>query len=533
MRFVPSPLLLILLLSLAAGTLAAQSVDTIRAAPGAVELRKLWEKYGPDNSASLGRFAGSLGDVYGIGRPAWAVHTFPLDNINRLWVYTWDTVTKQAVRQQEVREVAGIAPQMIVGRFIPDRRPQVLLMFQPLTIGVFPTDSFRVDTARIGELHYNYKPDLYMGSSPEDAAVADLDGDSLDDLVLFFGNGRVENSTLSPYAEIWIYRGGAIFPRSDTPDAIIRDSSIGSSSFRSDRLVITDIDGDQHLDIVTMGFYREHDSNRCTIYQWPVGQLPTDSVVTRHVCATSTGFYLRDAAFQDINGDKLPDYVIYHLDEPYKVYLYTSSPGRTLDKRVLTGSNADAVWAVPDFAIVVGLGPLNDTTGRWQMFALRGEVFSGGTPVPDAHYDATSGALGNRAFPLGDATGDGWPDVLSVSRSEQGYAALLAGGPEIPRDASAGVEWLAVTGVQERAVAVWPNPARDVVHIAWRGDLGVRQWQMEVRSMNGEVVARGEVAASAGAAEWRCSGVPTGSYVLMLRSETAAQPLSTIVHIVP
>jgi hypothetical protein len=57
-------------------------------------------------------------------------------------------------------------------------------------------------------------------------------------------------------------------------------------------------------------------------------------------------------------------------------------------------------------------------------------------------------------------------------------------------------------------------PARDVLNIAWRGDLKQMPHHFEVHDIAGRLVAEGAVDASAGSAVWRCGDAPAGAYLL-------------------
>ena len=68
----------------------------------------------------------------------------------------------------------------------------------------------------------------------------------------------------------------------------------------------------------------------------------------------------------------------------------------------------------------------------------------------------------------------------------------------------------------ERAIAVWPNPVRDHLNIAWRGDLKRMPNRFTVHDMLGQLVASGEVEPGHGAALWRCENVVDNLYVVSM-----------------
>jgi hypothetical protein len=95
---------------------------------------------------------------------------------------------------------------------------------------------------------------------------------------------------------------------------------------------------------------------------------------------------------------------------------------------------------------------------------------------------------------------------------------ILGGGPDIPRDASLGVEAVAGEGYSD-AVSIWPNPLGEELHIAWRGDLRRMPRRFVVYDMVGREVARGEAESWRGEALWHCAGVGSGAYVLTVYDE--------------
>jgi hypothetical protein len=180
----------------------------------------------------------------------------------------------------------------------------------------------------------------------------------------------------------------------------------------------------------------------------------------------------------------------------------------------------------------VNLGYLNDTSGRYAMLGVTGATlygFSGGEKGPDriyeAYYSAREDGYDGTPFvfksAMGDCTGDGWPEFITSNGTygfNAGVALILAGGPEIPRDASLGVEAVAGEGHSD-AVTVWPNPLREDLHIAWRGDLRRMPERFVVHDMAGREIAHGEVEWWRGEAVWHCAGAGSGAYLLTVYDE--------------
>jgi hypothetical protein len=157
--------------------------------------------------------------------------------------------------------------------------------------------------------------------------------------------------------------------------------------------------------------------------------------------------------------------------------------------------------------------------------------FSGGADGPDPAYDAWYNAgedgLGSdypfrRSVPAGDVDGNGWEDLL-VGNEEfdgGGIALVIGGGPHIPRDSlpPSAIRDVTIDG-RSAAVSVWPQPAGDIVHIAWRGDLEHTPARFVVHDLAGRIVARGEADPRRGEVLWHCGDRPPGLYVVTISDE--------------
>ena len=154
---------------------------------------------------------------------------------------------------------------------------------------------------------------------------------------------------------------------------------------------------------------------------------------------------------------------------------------------------------------------------------------SGGKQGPNETYDlwyATSadGMRGGDAFgvggPIGDATGDGYSDYLTGNGSwgglDQGIVLLLAGGPYIPNDDTTLSVQSVATDEHRAALHIWPNPVRDELHVAWRGDLKRPPGLLRIYDMNGRLIVEGPVNTGRGEAIWKCGSVASGSYLLVV-----------------
>ena len=98
---------------------------------------------------------------------------------------------------------------------------------------------------------------------------------------------------------------------------------------------------------------------------------------------------------------------------------------------------------------------------------------------------------------------------------------VLAGGPHIPgEDSTVGVRALALES-KGAALSLWPNPVREELNIAWRGDLERMPRRFEIHDMNGRLLAQGAVPDGDGSALWRCSDQPAGAYLLSIFDDTS------------
>ncbi|MEO7994047.1 MAG: hypothetical protein ABI743_06580, partial [bacterium] len=66
------------------------------------------------------------------------------------------------------------------------------------------------------------------------------------------------------------------------------------------------------------------------------------------------------------------------------------------------------------------------------------------------------------------------------------------------------------------AISLWPMPARDELHIAWRGDLSKMPSRFVIHDLLGREIASGSVESWRGEALWHCAATPPGVYVLSI-----------------
>jgi hypothetical protein len=213
--------------------------------------------------------------------------------------------------------------------------------------------------------------------------------------------------------------------------------------------------------------------------------------------------------------------------------IWRSGSGKDAHTRAWTNDDADIYLRSAGGPFGPGGWPGYLNSKRYEMIATAwspGKIyFSGGPEGPDHAYDAMfypgndglQGSIG-RQSPAGDINGDGWDDAISGNRAypddrtSAGIAVILAGGPYIPSDdPTVGVRQITLEN-KKSALSIWPNPVREELNIAWRGDLARMPRRFEIHDMLGQLVASGAVPDGDGAAVWRAAGVPAGAYLLSI-----------------
>lgn len=523
-------LLLVLTLLLAErAPLEAQPSDTITANPNAVKLRRIWTIVGKHEQASVGVGVGSVNDVsndsiadiaYFLGQQ-WHVcyGAYPAPGTATNWMSRpEDSLTPQI-------------PYPVAGDFWGSGQPGVVFS----AASKAPNDywfllkAYRLDSTG----HLPEQPTL---SSPngsyhcqKELLADDLDGDGADELILAFSctaNGVYITQT-------WIYKGGPAF-QLDTPTVVVDDGELNQSSNYIMR--IGDIDGDHKPDLVTGGWYGSA-GVKLKFWLGATGSLLAgrnpDLIVPLTDSASDQFFSLLD-----VDNDGRADLLRGVGGSKFGNYLFTSSLGGAISERSLQVDSADRKWPQSNLRGHGSAGYLIDSTRRYEAAriyvtspfnanSIMMMALGGGPNGPNSTYDAwyaperdglSPEYLFNTTTLIPDCNGDGWEDLFvgdsHYGGFNKGIALVLAGGPYIPRDnPNTSVEEIAVAG-KERAISVWPNPARAELNIAWRGDLRPMPRRFAVHTLSGELVARGEVESHLGAAVWRCEGAPAGVYLL-------------------
>ncbi|MCE7933842.1 MAG: VCBS repeat-containing protein [Chlorobi bacterium CHB2] len=360
-----------------------------------------------------------------------------------------------------------------------------------------------------------------------------MDGKAGDEVMLAAAYYR-RNGKADWTAEVWIYQGGAGF-QADTPTKILRDNE-PTTSEQFYTAQILDIDGDEHLDLVTVGQYVE--GYKLKIWFGTETSPWTWTQPDREITLYNTiGIYY--PIFADFDGDRKTD--IAGVAGPGTinkgVFLYLSRSEH--DFRILSFSldNSDRSFSTSASTFSLTASALNDSTERIAMLPLFGEtvartstllmMLSGSTIGPNGAYDAfysteddglpTGGIIGNITFSL-DANNDGWQDYGTANagwpEKQSGIAVILAGGPYIPLDDPTVSVRTEPMANHQRGLYLWPNPATTELNLAWRGDLATMPTRFSIHDIAGKLITENEIRPERGAARWSTAAVPSGTYLL-------------------
>ncbi len=517
------------------GAVHAQGVIT--ADPNAAPLRLIWKVEGQlgVGGERIGEGAAGLGDIYGTGMGAWGVY-YGTEQRSRIFRHDSASIAKDTAAVQTFDSLqvllsgdfwgTGHRAVVFATTNLDQSGPRTKYYYE---LHIHRTEGNRIEDSaavvfngRLLPMKYEYFPD--------DVRSVDLDGDGADELVMVWG-GTVADTGIDLHPELWIYRGGADF-RLDSPTVIVRHPLLNAQVGISAQ--VGDFDGDHHPDIV-ISRSNGDDRDHLTFY-WGTGDL-ADFGKPEHTRIVPLTDSMPDArsglTALDCDGDSIIDLAFERgRGQPSHqgVYLFRSA-GRVAFARTRTFEMNNADFWVPGYTAHRSGGFLNDRSRQFEMLAIFRSGFnpgdpstmyllSGGTSGPDSLYDAytTSTAI-NLTIPMMDVDGDGWSDLLVSNFAPNfngGIAAIFAGGPYIPGPKVSAVEAVAGEG-HVQALTVWPNPVREELHIAWRGDLSRMPALMEVHDLRGREVARGAVEPWRGAALWRPGALPAGVYVLTVR----------------
>jgi hypothetical protein len=486
----------------AALTLAAPAmaqVDSIRARADAVALRPIWSRYGNQT----GNVVADLWDINEDGRSEFAVEDYRGD-----WrIFSLDSLGDASVIWQR----PGLSAKPLVHGDIRGAGRHTLVyprsQNSPTLGTLYWLDFFDADSGRVADTPSMTRQAQAQGCllRVERVLARDLDLDGADELIVSAA-GSWCGDVISVTGEIWIYRGGPGF-QVDTPTVIIRDQSDNGNFYD---LHIGKLDDDEYPDLFCVT------RNGARIRWGGADLLALDRRVDRIVFTPAPFARLLDA-----DGDDRAD-VLTDGGFPY-VHLHLSSNRVDARQRAFDATDADRTFVGSGDATFV-IGPLNDSANRYEMFGVSsGRTdgidydFSGGATGPDSAYDAWNSGRMKRYVALGDVDGNGWRDLLCGNSDGDGAAVVFGGGPYIPRDSMplSAIFDIAVDG-RRAAISVWPNPATDVVNIAWRGDLGRTPERFVVHDALGRLVAAGDADHHRGEVIWRCGGRAAGTYLLTI-----------------
>lgn len=520
-------------MAVALTTAYAQPPDTITANPKAVALRQVWAVYGPDvaGGARVGAGIGGIPDINGDSINEFAVYYSYLSEW-RIYAGGPEPISTTPLY---VVDSVGYAPgHPVVGDFWGNGKKSLVFwsgVLDTLTVRGTPTTIdfprwlfFRIDSNRlypdpVAILDPRKMP-VRTRIEPAEVTGADLDGDGADELILYTsGAYRAGNLTFSP--EVWIYKGGPNF-QLDTPTVILHDpESNGGSGKQS--LFIGRWDSDQYVDLATSSDYQGGTQKLKFWFGAPGSPWNWN--------ATDREIRFGGLVPLDCDGDSVFDIAVSLPD--WRVGLYLSGSGKTIRNRSLALDDIDATYHRSGFHNPMRLGYLSDSLKRYEMLGIFGAdavgpstmlAFNGGPNGPDHSNDAyeATNEVFNLHHPIADVTGDGWNDFIvgysARGINNNGFAAIFAGGPDIPHDSTMGVVDVAVAGRHD-AVSIWPLPAHDELHIAWRGDLSRMPQRFVVHDLQGREVAHGMVESWRGEALWHCVDRPTGVYLVSMFDE--------------
>ena len=251
----------------------------------------------------------------------------------------------------------------------------------------------------------------------------------------------------------------------------------------------------------------------------------------------------------DADGDHIAEFMLPGADGAWYTY-NMGAVEKNPHNRAFTLADADNRYVGYTGAYKVGY--LNDSLRRYEMVGRLGGgspggdarlvLLSGGkfgaNPTYDSYYSASDDGLqSGNVFAAGatipNCRGTGWDCYLTGNGSwgsnNQGIVVLLEGGTYIPTDDTTSTVQEISTQEHPAAFHIWPNPVRDELYIAWRGDLKNPPSLLVVYDINGREVVSGAVEAWRGEVLWRCADVSAGTYFLTIYNTNGTMIASTTI----
>lgn len=517
--------------------LAAQ--NQLVPAPDAVKLRRVWSiQGGPVTADEIGYNIWGGTDITGDSIADFAVYR----GSDNTWLFYRGGSPPETASFLEIDSVGSIPP-YIANFYGDDRRFALLRSGYAETVDDFTYfyDIILLHALSDGSIHQEPALSIDHGAKEPPVQrfintilVEDINNDDFSDVAVVLNGVRVGQDRFAGdfTSQVWIYFGGADFGL-DTPDVVVRDTGLFGSADNW-QIHFADLDGDQRMDMTLSGVYegvgemiRFYWGDENSPQSWSQRDPDRDIPIIEGTIGLDYNLN-RIPYLEDFDGDGAADLVgsefIPEFDGAY-VYLSSRKNARSRSFRL---DDADLFY--PGVHSGFSVGPLNCSVNgpRYDMLPLGTRYVSGSSSGPDFDYEAyfPPEHLGNgdaigRGGPVGDVTGDGWPDYGAGNETyaapfrDAGIAMIFAGGPYIPfDDPSMLVERYPVAG-DPVGLFLWPNPVESELHIAWKGNLRTMPARFAVYDPDAKLIVEGEVDPWRGEAVWQCAGVAAGAYLLV------------------